>query len=61
MSATYTTAYGNTRVRPGIEPTSSWILVGFITTDPQQGLQEIELLKELCFQRKIFQKILALS
>ena len=35
-SATYTTARGNTRssshwVRPGIEPESSWIPVGFLT------------------------------
>ena len=35
-SATYTAARGNTRslthwARPGIEPTSSWILVGFLT------------------------------
>ena len=35
MSATYTTAHGTTRslchwVRPGIEPTSSWIMVGFV-------------------------------
>ena len=40
-SATYTAAHGNTgylthRVRPEIEPTSSWILVGFITTEPQR-------------------------
>ena len=26
-------------VGPGIEPTASWILVGFITTEPQQELQ----------------------
>ena len=36
ISVTYTTAHGNARsltpwVRPGIEPESSWILVGFIT------------------------------
>ena len=39
----YTTAYNNTRslthwVSPGIEPVSSWILVGFITTEPWQEL-----------------------
>ena len=42
-SATYTTAQGNTRslthwVRPGIEPSTSWIIVGFVTgwaTTPQ--------------------------
>ena len=43
MSATYATAHSNTGslthwVRPGIEPTSSWILAGFITTEPQQEL-----------------------
>ena len=43
VSATYTTALGNARSlahwpRPGIEPASSWILVGFITTEPQQEL-----------------------
>ena len=42
-SATYTTAHGNARsltqcMRPGIEPTSSWILIGFITAEPQQEL-----------------------
>ena len=42
-SATYTIAHGNARslthwARPGIEPMSSWILVGFISTDPQQEL-----------------------
>ena len=39
----YTTAHGNTgslthRARPEIEPSSSWILVGFVTTEPQQEL-----------------------
>ena len=28
-------------VRPGIEPLSSWILVGFVTTKPYQELQFI--------------------
>ena len=41
-SVTYTTVHGNTRslthwVRPGVEPKSSWMLVGFITTEPQQN------------------------
>ena len=36
-------AHGNTgslthQVRPGIEPSSSWILVSFVTTEPQQKL-----------------------
>ena len=43
MSVTYTTAHGNTRslihwARPGIEPASSWILVKFVSTEPQQEL-----------------------
>ena len=41
---TYTTAHSNSGslthwVRPGIQPTSSWILVGFVTTEPQRELQ----------------------
>ena len=44
-SVTYTIAHGNAGslthwVRPGIEPASSWILVGFITTEPWGELQE---------------------
>ena len=40
---TYTTAHGNTRslthwARPGIKPTSSWMLVGFVTAEPQWEL-----------------------
>ena len=40
---TYTTVHGNAGslthwVRPGIEPMSSWILVRFVTTDPQWEL-----------------------
>ena len=43
LSATYTIAQGNTRsfthsVGPGIKPTSSWILVEFVTTEPQWEL-----------------------
>ena len=42
-SVAYTTAHGNTGspthwARPGIEPTCSWILVGFIYAAPQQEL-----------------------
>jgi len=29
---------------PGIEPTSSWILVGFVTPEPQQELQKIKII-----------------
>ena len=43
MSVTYTTDYGKARflmhqVRSGIECTSSWILVRFITAEPEQEL-----------------------
>ena len=39
MSVTYTTAHSNTRsltqqVKPWMEPVSSWIPVGFVTTEP---------------------------
>ena len=42
MSSTYTTAHGSTRsfthwVRPGIEPTSSWILAGFVNHQTMVG------------------------
>ena len=42
-SATYTTAQGNTRLlthwtRPGIEPVTSWFLVGFVSTAPWREL-----------------------
>ena len=45
MSVTYTAALGNTWTlthwaKTGTEPTSSWILVGFITTEPQWELSE---------------------
>ena len=42
-SATHTTAHGKARSftygeSPRIEPATSWILVGFVTTEPQQEL-----------------------
>ena len=45
MSVTYTTAHGHPRsltnwARPGIEPASSWILVGFITSELQRKFQK---------------------
>ena len=40
VSATYTTAHSNARslthVKPGIQPASLWILVAFVTAEPQQ-------------------------
>ena len=43
---TYSTAHGNARslthwARPGIEPVSSWILVGFVSDAPQWELPTI--------------------
>ena len=40
-SVTYTTTHGNAGflthwAEPGIEPAFLWILVGFVTTEPQQ-------------------------
>ena len=42
---TYTTAHSNARSlthreRPGIEPTTSWLLIGFVCTVPQWQLQD---------------------
>jgi len=43
VSATYTTAHGNASslthwTRPGIEPTTSWFLIRFVSAAPQQEL-----------------------
>ena len=45
VSATYTTTHGNTGSpahwsKPGMEPTSSWILVGFVSAVPQWELMK---------------------
>ena len=50
VSATYTIAHSKARsltqwVGPGIEPATSWILVGFITTEPQWELLHNSFLK----------------
>ena len=52
-SLTYTTAHGNARsltywVWPGIEPVSSWILVRFVTNEPQQELPILFFFMALC-------------
>jgi len=49
MSVTYATAHGNAgslthRVRPGIEPAASWILVGFVSAALQWELPEARFL-----------------
>ena len=59
VSANYTATHGNTVSlthwsRPGIEPTSSWILVGFVTTEPQWELQKCHL---VCKQHSSRQKL----
>ena len=52
----YTTAHSNARslnrwVRPGIKPTSSWILAGLITTEPQWELPDkVLFLDMLCLR-----------
>ena len=51
-SATYTTAHGKVRAlthgaRAVIEPKSSWILVCFITTEPQQELLGYFLVRDI--------------
>ena len=45
LSSTYTTAHGSTRslthwARPGIEPTTSWFLVRFVSAAPQWELPQ---------------------
>ena len=54
-SATYTTAHGNTGslthgVGPEIKPTSSCVLVGFVSAEPQQ-----EFPISPCFRQSMFQ------
>ena len=57
-SATSTTVHGNagslTRcVRPGMEHASSWILVRFVTTAPQQELQTFKCFwRDCCWKSK---------
>ena len=55
VSVTYTTAHGNTRsltygARPGLEPVSSWILVGFVSTMPQRERLTMEIMAEITVQ-----------
>ena len=38
MAVTYIAAHSNAGVSPGTEPTSSWILVSFLTAEPQWQL-----------------------
>ena len=53
-SATYTTAHGNARslthsARPGIKPASSWMVVRFVSAEPQGELQDSYLFIYLLF------------
>ena len=53
-SATYTTAHSNNRslthwARPGIKPASSWILVRFISTEPQWELLFFKIGKNITY------------
>ena len=63
-SAIYATAHSNTRsltqrARPGIEPESSWILFGFITTEP--GWEHWEFYCFWCYcKRRFFSSFLSL-
>ena len=55
-SATYTSAHGYTRslthwARSGIEPATSWFLVGFVFAAPQQELH-YNLINQLFFSKK---------
>ena len=53
VSLTYSTAHSNPDPCPlskaGIKPTFSWILVGFVTTEPQQELHQLPTFKENCW------------
>ena len=53
LLVTYTTAHGNARsithrLRPGIESSSSWILVRFSTAEPLQELLSVFLVQPVC-------------
>ena len=60
-SAIYITAHDNTGsvshwTRPGIEPASSWIPVGFITTEPQRELWFFLLVGSTCLRWVIWEE-----
>ena len=53
VSSTYTAAHSNrgyltSQARPGIESASSWILVGFVTAEPQMELLNLAILDTSC-------------
>ena len=56
VSATYTTAHGHAGslthwARPGIEPTISWFLVGFISAAPRRELHNFYIPIIICVMR----------
>ena len=55
MSSTQTIAHGHP-VRPGIEPTSSWLLVRFVSAEPQQELPKYYFLNIILWFSKRSQK-----
>ena len=64
-SATYTIAHGNTGspthwARPGIKPASSWIRVGFVTTEPQWELLDCSCLSDVSFANIFSQSVACL-
>ena len=59
MSAAYTTAHGNAWSvthwkRPGIEPTTSWSLVGFISAAQWRELQHSDFSQVLSMNKKVY-------
>ena len=57
-SLTYTTSHFNAgslthQTRPGIKPPSSWILVKFISTEPQQKLPSLKLFIQIILTRRL--------
>ena len=68
VSATYTAAHGNARflthwVRPGIEPTSSWVLVTFITAEPWWELHSVSSLRKmgLCLRFNVWTSVMLIK
>ena len=56
MSTTYTTAHGNTGslthwARPGIEPATLWLLVGFISAEQLQELPNFLIFANLIVEK----------
>ena len=59
LAASATTAHGNAGyltqwARPGIEPAFSWILVGFIITEPQQELPCLHFWRTILLDKLFF-------